>query len=181
MNKERIEQLAATIEEATVGKAVSRFRDITADDDRRPIAMPTEFNMSNFLAVAQYNECRCETVGCIAGYSLGLFGEGEKLPLYEIDEGMTHKVVARLLDKVSEQLKIDSGLAHVLCTPNRIEDYGMYDEVTPEDAAEAVRNLLKFDEEPHLVDGLDDEELEYELWGHFIDRHEDVFEEDEDD
>lgn len=166
MNRERIEELAAAIEQAPMGPCLSRFKDIV--HTRALIQMPTEFQMDNFLVT---DEGHCNTVGCIGGFCLGLFSPNEEPPKDE--EAKAHLQITRgILAKVAEQLDIDFRLACALCTPHTIEDSGWYDQVKPEDAAEAVRGLLR----ERDLSNLTDLQLDKELWGDFID-HMERFEE----
>ena len=180
MNEERIEELAQTIEAAehkdTSGEryhnmflyAPDEGRNATIVINRRVVAagfekdpaiiegLPSHFTLSWFCARADHDSC--ETVGCIAGYCAGLYVS--EVPRADIGIG-------DFVDFTKEALGISYEVASNLCAPWDLP----FDQITPRQAAQAVRNLLTL-----TGDDLDGDDiyagrkaLATKLWGHALD------------
>ena len=126
MHKKRIRQLASAIEIAGHTPVDYGYTAIGGEDNMIEAGVPDRFNMRNFSMKHD-----CGTAGCIGGFAISMFGE-KGSSLYK-DQSFWW-VVAHLLD-VSEDV------AEALCIPS-LSDVGGYDNVTAEQGAQAVLNLL---------------------------------------
>ena len=140
MNKDRIEKLASTIEQAShLTNLYDSGMDTYVEDDSDyscspwSYHRPTHFNMRYLYAssVSEPDE-DCDTVGCIAGWCVALWPEERRSESF-ID------AVARILD-------IPWQVADDLCVA-AADERPPLSQIAPEQAAEAVRNLLHVEED----------------------------------
>lgn len=178
MNHERIEELAQTIEQAQHrDTGVETYRNILYEyidgtgDMILTDSLPESFNLAWFYAAPdRHGGEPCDTVGCIAGYCAGLF------------EGIRYSDVIRATDDyvafVRDTLGIPHEASRVLCCPSFTEHglgaSGVYKYITPQQAAQAVRNLLTLTDDELAHDPYNAlatrTSLMDKLWAHVLDK-----------
>ena len=178
MNEERIEELAQTIEAAQHRDTdVEAYRNILYENTDGTGDMvlteylPESFNLAWYYAAPdRHGGEPCDTVGCIAGYCAGLFKD---IRPSDVIRGTDDYVAC-----VRDTLSIPDEASLVLCCPNFTEHglsaSGVYKYITPQQAAQAVRNLLRLtdDELAHdLSNALATRtSLMDTLWAHVLDK-----------
>ena len=135
MNKDRIEKLASTIEQAShlarpYDSGLNQYVEDDYDYSDSPWSYhrPTYFNM-RYLYASSVNEPDedCDTVGCIAGWCVSLWPEERRSSSF--------------IEAVESILGIPYQMAEELCMAPG-PDVPALGAITPDQAAEAVRNLL---------------------------------------
>ena len=153
MNEERIEQLAQTIEQAKqVDAKESLYISDLYVDHLATDKAPDAFNMEWFHAKERYG---CGTAGCIAGWCVGIYAH---------TDGLSHD--GRYIRATSELLGIPMDVANALCDPGDVLDLV---DITPEEAAGALRHLIGFADKDPDEWGFDPEDYHAiidKLWHH---------------
>ena len=131
MNKKRIRQLATAIEMAEhVERYSTDVSVIEVIENNIGISLPDKFSLATYYT----QSASCGTVGCIAGYCMGMFGAGTLV----CSDGGSY--ADSIESRVADVLDIRPRAAGQLCRPE--VPFGKYDQVTPTQAAQAVLNLL---------------------------------------
>lgn len=125
MHKKRIRQLASAIEIAGHTQ-LDDYVCISSSDGMIEAGVPDRFNMQNFSMKHD-----CGTAGCIGGFAIAMFGE----------KVSSSSKVLSLSEVVAHLLDVSDGVAEALCIPG-YGDVGGYNNVTAEQGAQAVLNLL---------------------------------------
>ena len=122
MKKKRVRELATSIrmsEHRNISSMKQLEQVLWRDLDKRP----NIFNMFTF----HMRDKICNTVGCIGGFAIGMYG-------HDRQDGP--------VDATAGILGISYKLAEDLCLPGDGEFEGGYDNISTEQAAIAVENLL---------------------------------------
>ena len=146
-NKKRVRAVATAIRMAEHRRIAHSDDYIGYNLDRIEDHNPLDyFNMHSF---GVKNEKTCDTVGCIGGWVISMYGH--TLPQEARDSKGNIAQTAMILD-------IPEDVADDLCVPGD-GSVGGYDNVQPHQAAEAVENLL----DDNVIEG------EIHPWYHLID------------
>lgn len=132
MNKKRVRELSTAIRMSEKLSSEDCFY-FGAEYCNLIRKKPDKFNMCGFYLIERPECNNCNTAGCIGGFAMGMYGTGEDFGSYS--DPSTE--VARILD-------IPNIVASLLCCPGSLNFEGGYEDITTEQAAQAVDNL--FDE-----------------------------------
>ena len=183
MNKERIEELAQTIERAPHVKVSEDANHYPLYVDRGHIrfdrlSVPASFSLGQYYV--KQGDDGCDTIGCIAGFCTAMYH-----PTEVTKEDWTSLYVLG----VARSLDIPNLVATYLCCPEFQSYENLYDEddqdelnqdefdyeeVEPEDAAQAVRNLRNIDYDHLASRAAGDDRGHYLmdiLWRHVVQRY----------
>ena len=168
MNEERIEQLASTVAQAPHLADEIPYGQVKTDHTESGATpeLPGTFAL-NYYRVQDTRDPDCGTVGCIAGYCVALFPD-------DIERSKYDPTGIHFAESVSRALDISFRTACSLVSPDfmdwlpdesasTVKENQLYKDTTPQDAAQAVRNLLNSDVHDMPTDL---------LWGHVLEREE---------
>ena len=141
MDKDKLRRLARTLNNQRHYRGVITVTSMRRGKDWKHI--PEKFALAAVHVFLPRNDCR--TVGCIIGYGLGLDGIGYKYGDFE-DSPFT---------EFGHRFGLEMSVVNRLGNPFQITDYKS---VTPQEAAQAVENV---------INGADTEEA---IWGHVLER-----------
>ena len=125
MNVEKLQELADTVRRAAhfdVGRSIMMVELRKWDD------VPDQFTLSYCFASVQTDECR--TVGCLLGFGLGIGG------------GVDMENHAHAYARFSDRFSLHPDVTSFLCNPRTLLAFEQYNDITPEEAATAVENVI---------------------------------------